>query len=93
MSFWELMKAGERRVNLMRAFNAREGITSDSDTLPERVFKPMPGPEKAKGLHVPKKDFEKAVKTYYEMMNWSPETGNPTPGKLSELGLGWVLEL
>ncbi|MFH1537375.1 MAG: aldehyde ferredoxin oxidoreductase family protein [bacterium] len=93
MSFWEMMKAGERRVNLMRAFNAREGIDSSADTLPERVFKPMAGPGEAKGKHVPKENFETAVKTYYEMMNWSSETGNPTPGKLRELGLRWILEL
>ena len=33
-TFWELLKAGERRVNLMRAFNAREGLDRPQDVLP-----------------------------------------------------------
>jgi aldehyde:ferredoxin oxidoreductase len=43
MSFYELMKAGERRVNLMRAFNAREGFDRSRDALPARVFEPLSG--------------------------------------------------
>ena len=53
----------------------------------------MAGPGKAEGLHVPEEYLKKATENYYEMMNWSPETGNPTPAKLHELGLSWVLEL
>jgi aldehyde:ferredoxin oxidoreductase len=36
-----------------------------------------------------KKELEKAVWLYYEMMGWDPETGMPTEGKLYELGIGW----
>ena len=32
----ELMEVGRRRLNMLRAFNAREGITRDADTLPDR---------------------------------------------------------
>lgn len=35
---------------------------------------------------------EKALSEYYAMMNWDVETGNPTQGKLMELGLGWVAQ-
>jgi len=86
VSFWELMKAGERRVNMMRAFNAREGFTAEHDVLPERMFEPI-SEGSAKGLHVPRADFETAKKFYYAFMGWNPATGNPTPEKLLELGL------
>jgi len=93
LSNWELMKAGERRINLMRAFNAREGISSDHDRLPKRFFQPMAGAGAGEGKHVREEDFKRAIKTYYSMMNWDPDTGNPTMGKLQELGLSWVLQL
>lgn len=93
MNMWELMKVGERRVNLMRAFNAREGVDSKSDCLPARVFEPMPGPGVSEGRHVPAEDFATALKTYYAMMNWNMDSGNPTDAKLHELGLSWVLSL
>jgi len=91
MSLWELMKTGERRVNMMRAFNAREGFTYRDDVLPERVFTPVPEGI-AEGACVPREDFEKALKTYYSLMCWDPGTGNPTAGKLAELGLEWITQ-
>ena len=42
-TLWELMQVGERRVNMMRMFNAREGFSSKDDVLPERVFEPLRG--------------------------------------------------
>jgi aldehyde:ferredoxin oxidoreductase len=27
---------------------------------------------------------------YYGFMGWDPASGNPTPGKLRELGLEWT---
>ncbi len=89
MSFWELMKVGERRVNMMRAFNAREGFTADDDILPDRVFEPMPKGT-GKGICVRREDFEAAKRDYYGIMGWDPESGNPTRGKLCELGLDWL---
>jgi aldehyde:ferredoxin oxidoreductase len=91
VTFMELMRAGERRVNLMRAFNAREGFSRDHDTLPQRCFEPLSGGA-SEGRKVHPGRFEKALSEYYAMMNWDVETGNPTRGKLVELGLGWVVE-
>ena len=40
----ELLEVGERRLNMMRAFNAREGITREQDTLPEKFYqRPLEG--------------------------------------------------
>lgn len=91
VSFWELMKAGERRINMMREFNAREGIGAAEDSLPKRLFQPMGGEGAGKGKHVPEDKFKSAVKTYYSMMNWDASKGTPTEAKLRELGLSWLL--
>lgn len=91
VSGWELMKAGERRTNMLRAFNEREGFTAKDDTLPERLFEPMEeGP--TKGFCVDREAWEEAKKMYYKMAGWCINTGNPTEGKLMELGLEWIIE-
>lgn len=38
---------GERRINLMRAFNSREGIGKSADTLPKKLFQPWRAPVRA----------------------------------------------
>ena len=89
-TFWELMKAGERRINMMRLVNARRGFTRKHDILPERLFEPLPdGP--SKGRHVDRTAFEKMLDQYYGLMGWDAATGNPLKGKLEELGLDWAV--
>ncbi|MFO7624769.1 MAG: aldehyde ferredoxin oxidoreductase family protein, partial [Anaerolineales bacterium] len=43
VSLFELMKVGERRLNLLRIFNAREGFSRKDDCLPPKFFKPLGG--------------------------------------------------
>ncbi|HEY3313738.1 MAG TPA: aldehyde ferredoxin oxidoreductase family protein, partial [Bacillota bacterium] len=70
-SLVELMQIGERRINLMRAFNAREGFTRKDDELPTRVFEGLPdGP--AAGRHVDRREFEAARDLYYGFAGWDP---------------------
>lgn len=89
-SLFELMRIGERRINMMRYFNACEGFNKGDDTLPERLFKPLPdGP--SKGRRVDKEQFTKALNTYYQFAGWDVETGNPTEGNLRKLSLGWLI--
>ncbi len=89
-TLWELMKAGERRINLMRQINAERGFHREHDALPERMFEPLPdGP--SEGRRVDPDLFPKMLETYYRVMGWDPETGNPSRGKLEELGLDWML--
>ena len=89
-SLWELMKASERVINLIKSFNAREGFTSKDDTLPERFFKELEFGSR-KGWKIDRKEFQEAVKLFYEMAGWDSE-GKPTKAKLYELGLGWVVD-
>ena len=89
-TLWELMKVGERRVNMMRQLNAKRGFAREDDRLPERLGKALPdGP--AKGKHVDSEAFEKMLDEYYGLMGWDSKTGNPTDAKLLELGLEWTL--
>ncbi|HSR33763.1 MAG TPA: aldehyde ferredoxin oxidoreductase family protein, partial [Anaerolineae bacterium] len=91
VSLWELMKVGERRLNLMRAFNAREGFTRDDDVLPPKVAKPKKG-GLSDGFYFDPAELEKAKDTYYAMCGWDTQ-GVPTRAKLEELSIGWVAEL
>ncbi|MBI1802136.1 MAG: aldehyde ferredoxin oxidoreductase family protein [Chloroflexi bacterium] len=87
----ELLAAGERRLNLMRAFNAREGIGRDHDTLPDKMFKPLKG-GRSDGATVDRDEWLRALDTYYRMAGWDVETGMPTRHKLNALGLAWVAD-
>jgi len=90
-SIFELMRIGERRINMMRYFNAREGFSKKEDTLPERIFQPLPdGP--SQGICVDKQKFYAARDTYYAMAGWDTENGNPTDAVLRKLSLGWMLD-
>lgn len=88
----ELMMVGERRINLLRAFNAREGAGKKDDTLPSRCFEPLRGMGGLVGTAVEREAFTQALDLYYRMSGWNPATGNPTAAKYQELGLGWVVE-
>jgi aldehyde:ferredoxin oxidoreductase len=90
VSLPELLQAGERRVNLHRAFNAREGFDRSADILPERFFEPLGGAGPNAGRAVNRQALEEAKQAYYQMMGWEPGRGNPTPEKLAELGISWV---
>jgi aldehyde:ferredoxin oxidoreductase len=90
LSLWELMKVGERRLNMMRAFNAREGLTREHDVLPPKVLQPKSGGP-SDGESVTPAELEPAKDKYYEMCGWD-ENGIPTRAKLEELGLGWVAD-
>jgi len=89
-SVFELMKVGERALNMALAFNRREGFSPADDVLPRRFFTPHPsGP--LKGVGIEEKAFSEAKETYYRMMGW-PE-GHPSAAKLEELGIDWVVPL
>ncbi len=83
----ELLRVGERTLNLQRLFNAREGFSTADDILPTRVLEmPSFGPfseEPACAV----RDLESMLNEYYEARGWDAETGRPTVAKQEELGL------
>ncbi len=92
-SLFELMKSGERGSMVARAFNSREGFSVKDDRLPDRIFDPKPDGPNAGQKIFEKDEFNRAVRTFYEMTGCDSATGRPHPGKLKELGLEWVEEL
>jgi len=86
----ELMTAGERALNMMRAFNAREGFTRAEDKLPPKLFKPLEGGP-SDGIAITEDELAFALSTYYDMCGWDSE-GRPTKAKLEELGIAWVAD-
>ena len=88
----ELLTVGERRLNMMRVFNAREGIRREQDTLSEKFFqKPLKGGP-SDGWKIDKAEWEAARDEYYRQSGWDVTSGTPTRQTLKRLSLGWVAD-
>ncbi len=90
-SIFELMQVGERRINMMRYFNSKEGFTKDDDQLPEKIFIPLKGGP-TDGVVLDKEAHEKAKELYYELAGWHPDNGNPTVSTMRKLSLQWLIK-
>jgi aldehyde:ferredoxin oxidoreductase len=74
----QLLKCGERIVNLERCFNVREGFSRKEDMLPKRfVTEPLDGSTV---------ELDKMLSKYYRIRGWSSQ-GIPKKQKLEELDL------
>ena len=89
VSLFELMKVGERRINMMRIFNTREGFDRKDDCLPKKFFSPLKGTGPTAGTAINKEEFNDALDLYYELMKWT-KNGLPTNTSLVDLGLEWT---
>ncbi len=87
----ELLEVGERRINLLRAFNARERIGREADVLPRKLFQPLGGQGPTAGVALTPEEFEQAREAYYRMAGFDPATGYPTRARLEALGLDWLV--
>ena len=86
----DVQAIGRRRLNLMRAYNAREGLSRDHDTLPKKLFaKPLSG-GRSDGIVLDPVELEWAITHYFELAGWDVETGAPRRATLEAVGLGWV---
>lgn len=88
-SVYEIMEIGERRMNMMRHFNAREGFTFENDTLPKRLFEPLTDGI-TEGEKVNRQKYEEAKELYYQIAGWT-ERGNPSVATLQKLSLEWLI--
>ena len=88
----DLLTYGRRRLNLLRAFNAREGITREQDTLPKRLYNDPIEDGPSAGRTLDREQIAEALQTYYRLAEWDPETGNPTRSTLEDLNLTWVAD-
>jgi aldehyde:ferredoxin oxidoreductase len=91
---WEdLLRVSERIWNLTRCFNRREKPDfGRADDLPPARWMEEPLPSGAgQGHFLSREKVEKMLDEYYSLRGWSAN-GLPTPAKLKELGLDFVLE-
>jgi len=89
VSLYELMKVGERRLNMLRWFNAREGFTRKEDQLPAKFYKPLAGEGPTAGVALDQQEVEDALDLYYHILGWTQE-GLPTRDSLANVGIEWL---
>lgn len=89
-SIAELLEVGKRRINMMRAFNARDGVTRKEDRLPDLLFDRALKGGPSDGWKLNREEYERAFDMYYKAVGWDPESGNPGKVKLKTLGLDWI---
>ena len=92
ISLDELMTVGMRRLNLMRAFNAREGLDRKDDKLPKKFFKKLEGAGPTAGIALSHEEIENALDEYYRLAGWT-KSGVPTKELLKKLDMNWAVEL
>jgi aldehyde:ferredoxin oxidoreductase len=83
----ELLRVGERRINLMRLFNARAGLGPQDDTLPAKFFRPLQGSGPTAGVAIDRTEWERAKELYYERLGWNAPECRPSQARLAALGL------
>jgi aldehyde:ferredoxin oxidoreductase len=86
----ELLEVGERRLNLLRAFNAREGLSRKDDTLPKKFFKELKGTGPTSNVALTQRELDHALDEYYRLAGWTPD-GIPTAQTLEKLDIAWVM--
>ena len=79
-SLWELVRVGDRRVQMMRAFNIAAGLCKADDLLPPRMYEPLAGGA-TKGKVVEESAYQKALAMFYELAGWD-EDGKPKQSRL-----------
>jgi aldehyde:ferredoxin oxidoreductase len=87
----EMLLAGERLMNLERAFNVRRGLTpaDDYDISPRLLEPPPSGLAKGKSI---KPHLKAMVMEYYRLMGWDEKTGKPLRSTLKRVGLEDVIQ-
>ena len=86
----ELMEVGERRLNLLRVFNAREGLNRKDDKLPKKFFKQLRGTGPTGGMALTQDELDHALDEYYRLAGWTTD-GIPTAQTLEKLDIAWAM--
>ena len=81
----EYLQIGERILNLRKAFNVREGVITDDQSIhPRALGKPPLSKGPLKDITI---DMEAFEKKYFEIVGWEYPNGNPTAAKMKELNI------
>jgi len=92
LSVEDLFTYAKRVRTLERAYEAGEGLTRESDTLPKAFFDNPIKSGPWKGAVLERERFEEMKSRFYTLRGWDPATGIPTEETLVELGLTDVAE-
>jgi aldehyde:ferredoxin oxidoreductase len=85
----EYLQIGERILNLRKAFNVREGVKTDDQSIhPRALGKPPLSKGPLKDVTI---DMEALQKKYLEIVGWEYPSGNPTAAKMKELNIASLL--
>jgi aldehyde:ferredoxin oxidoreductase len=87
----ELVAVGERRLNLFRVFNAREGLGRKDDKLPKKFFKQLQGTGPTAGFALTHEEVDSAIDEYYRLAGWTND-GVPTAETLKKHDIEWAAE-
>jgi aldehyde:ferredoxin oxidoreductase len=89
----DLLAISERVWNLTRMFWVREveGFGRSWDYPPPRTWKDPVAAGPTQGKRIAQKDIDRLLNMYYEQRGWTPD-GIPTPAKLQELGLAFLVQ-
>lgn len=88
----DIQMYGRRRLNLMRALNAREGLDRDQDTLPKKLFTKQLSGGRSDGMILSEDEFQEGLDQYYEQAGWDIASGIPSRQTLTETGLEWAAD-
>jgi len=84
-----LMRIGERGWNLKRAINLRLGLDPACEMMPIAFRQPYEdGQGELEDFVVPFDDMRQA---YYRAREWDLPSGKPSPQKLRQLNLEWII--
>ena len=87
----DILKTGERIVNIRHAFNIREGLNAREFKIPDRIMGRPPkevGPKAGVSL-----DEDAMYNEYLTARDWDMKTTRPSKKKLRELGLDDVAQV
>jgi aldehyde:ferredoxin oxidoreductase len=72
---------------LERAFNCRQGLRRQHDTLPDYSYADLGAGGSTECVATDRKSFEEIKDRYYALRGWDPSTGVPTRATLESFGL------
>jgi len=87
----EIQEIGRRRLNLMRAYNAREGLSRDQDTLPKKMFRQGLTGGRSDGIILDQAELSTGLDMYFEQAGWDNQ-GVPTRATLESTNMAWVAD-
>jgi aldehyde:ferredoxin oxidoreductase len=88
----DIQEIGRRHLNLMRAFNAREGLSRADDSLPAKLFRKALKGGASDGIVLSEAEVEAGLDMYFEQAGWDVASGVPSRAALEGCGLGWAAD-